>query len=66
MGKEDRIIRVIAAMVVAALYFAGVISSVVAIILMVVAAVFIATSLVSFCPLYLPLGLNTIRKKLNK
>ncbi|MFM7486477.1 MAG: DUF2892 domain-containing protein, partial [Cytophagales bacterium] len=35
MGKEDRIIRVMAAMVVAALYFAGVISSVVAIILMV-------------------------------
>ncbi|MFM8833825.1 MAG: DUF2892 domain-containing protein [Cytophagales bacterium] len=66
MGKEDRIIRVIAAMVVAALYFTGVISGVVAIILMVVAAVFIATSLVSFCPLYLPLGLNTIRKKLNK
>lgn len=66
MGKEDRIIRVMAAMVVAALYFTGVISGVVAIILMVVAAVFIATSLVSFCPLYLPLGLNTIRKKLNK
>ncbi|MFM7856155.1 MAG: DUF2892 domain-containing protein, partial [Flammeovirgaceae bacterium] len=54
MGKEDRIIRVMAAIVVAALYFTGVISGVVAVILVVVAGVFIATSLVSFCPLYLP------------
>jgi fatty acid desaturase len=66
MGNEDRIIRVVAAIAIIALYFGGVISGAVATILLVVAAAFIATSFVSFCPLYLPFGLNTIRKKLSK
>ncbi|MBS1554938.1 MAG: DUF2892 domain-containing protein [Bacteroidota bacterium] len=66
MGNEDRIIRVVAAMAIIALYFGGLISGTVATILLVVAAAFIATSFVSFCPLYLPFGLNTIRKKLSK
>jgi hypothetical protein len=66
MGNEDRIIRVVAAIAIIALYFGDVISGTVATILLVVAAAFIATSFVSFCPLYLPFGLNTIRKKLSK
>lgn len=66
MGNEDRIIRVVAAMAIIALYFGGLISGTVATILLVVAAAFIATSFVSFCPLYLPFGLNTIGKKLSK
>ncbi|MFM8911863.1 MAG: DUF2892 domain-containing protein [Flammeovirgaceae bacterium] len=66
MGNEDRIIRVVAAIAIIALYFGGVISGTVATILLVVAGAFIATSFISFCPLYLPLGLNTIRKKLSK
>ena len=66
MGKEDRIVRVMVAIAVAALYFTGVISGMVATILLAVAGVFIVTSLAGFCPLYLPLGLNTIRKKLTK
>lgn len=66
MGNEDRIIRVVAAIAIIALYFGGLISGTVATILLVVAAAFIATSFVSFCPLYLPFGLNTIRKKLSK
>lgn len=66
MGNEDRMIRVIAAIVIIALYFGGIISGTVAIVLLVVAGAFIATSFISFCPLYLPFGLNTIRKKLVK
>lgn len=66
MGNEDRIIRIVAAIAIIALYFGGVISGTVATILLVVAAAFIATSFVSFCPLYLPFGLSTIRKKLSK
>jgi hypothetical protein len=66
MGNEDRIIRVVAAIAIIALYFGGIISGTVATILLVLAAAFIATSFVSFCPLYLPFGLNTIRKKLSK
>lgn len=63
MGTADRIIRVIVAAVIAALYFTGTISGTVAIVLLVLAAVFILTSLVSFCPLYLPFGIKTCPAK---
>jgi len=46
-------------LVVAILYFAGQISGTAAIILGILAAVFILTSLVGTCPLYLPFGLST-------
>lgn len=59
MGSADRIIRTIVALLVAVLYLTGVISGTVAIILGVLAAVFILTSLVGTCPLYLPVGLST-------
>jgi K+-transporting ATPase A subunit len=59
MGNIDRGLRVVIALVVAVLYFAGQISGTVAIILGILAAVFILTSLVGTCPLYLPFGLST-------
>jgi hypothetical protein len=59
MGSADRVIRVILAALVAVLYFTNVISGTTAIILAVLAIVFVATSLTSFCPLYLPFGLST-------
>jgi uncharacterized membrane protein len=65
MGSADRIIRVMLAALVAVLYFMNVISGTTAIILAVLAIVFVATSLMSFCPLYLPFGLSTLRKKMN-
>jgi Protein of unknown function (DUF2892) len=65
MGSADRVIRVILAALVVVLYFMGVISGTTAIILLVLATVFLLTSLVSFCPLYLPFGLSTLRKKIN-
>lgn len=59
MGNIDRGLRVVIALVVAVLYFAELISGTVAIILGILAAVFILTSLVGTCPLYLPFGLST-------
>ncbi len=59
MGSADRIIRVLAAVVLIALYFGNVVTGTLGIVLLVVAGVFIVTSLVSFCPLYLPLGMST-------
>ena len=59
MGNLDRIIRVAVALVVAVLYFTNVISGTVAIVLGILAVIFLATSLVSTCPLYLPFGLST-------
>lgn len=62
MGSIDRGIRIAAAVLVAALYFSGVISGTVAIVLGVIAAVFILTSAVGFCPVYPLLRLNTCGK----
>jgi len=59
MGNLDRIIRTALAIVFAFLYFSGVVSGTLGIILLVLGAVFILTSLVSFCPLYIPFKINT-------
>ncbi len=64
MGSADKIIRIILAIIVFALYFTGTISGTLGIILMVFAVIFVLTSLVGTCPLYLPLGLSTLRKKI--
>jgi len=63
MGKIDRIARALFALLILVLYSLGLISGTVAIILGVFAGVFILTSILGFCPLYLPLGLNTKKKK---
>lgn len=62
VGSVDRIVRVVVALLIAVLYFTNVISGTVAIILGILAIVFILTSAVSFCPLYLPLGISTKKK----
>ena len=63
MGTADRAIRVIVAVVIAALFFTNVISGVLGIVLLVLAGVFVLTSLVSTCPLYMPFGLSTCEKE---
>lgn len=65
MGTADRIIRVIIAAIIAILFFTKVITGTLGIILLVLAVVFVLTSLVSFCPLYMPLGISTCAKKSN-
>ena len=62
MGSVDKVMRLIVAIVIAALYMMNVISGAVAIGLLVIAGIFILTSLVGYCPLYLPLGINTLGK----
>ena len=63
MGNIDRIVRVILAVVFAVLYFTGVVTGGLGIILLILAAVFLLTSIVSFCPLYLPFNVSTVEKK---
>jgi hypothetical protein len=65
MGLKDRIIRFLAAVVIAILYNINVISGTTAIILGAVALIFIVTSFISFCPLYVPFNISTMKKKLN-
>ena len=63
MGGADRVIRVIIAAFIAVLFFTDVVTGTVGIVLLVVAGVFLLTSIVSFCPLYAPFGLNTCPMK---
>lgn len=63
MGTTDKAIRILVAVVIAVLYFTNTISGTLAIVLGILAVVFILTSFISFCPLYLPFGINTLKKK---
>ena len=62
MGTADRIIRFLAVLAIAVLYFTGTISGAVAIVLGVVAVAFVVTSLVAWCPSYVPFGLSTCKR----
>jgi hypothetical protein len=63
MGTIDRVIRILIAAIFAVLYFTKVIPGTIGIVLLVLAVVFVLTSLISFCPLYWPFGINTGAKK---
>jgi len=62
MGIIDRVIRVILAVVVAVLFFTNLISGTAAIILGILSIIFVITSLIGFCPLYVPLKISTNKK----
>ena len=63
MGNTDKIIRLIIAAGIAILYFTGIITGTIAIVLLVLVGVFVLTSMVSFCPLYTLFGMNTCPRK---
>lgn len=63
MGNVDRILRIIIAAVLAYLYFGGIVPGTLGLVLVILGGVFVLTSLVSFCPLYTLVGLNTCPKK---
>lgn len=63
MGTADKVVRILVAVAIAALYFLGQISGILATVLLVLAGIFIATSFLSFCPLYLPFGFSTKKKQ---
>ncbi|MBU0942393.1 MAG: DUF2892 domain-containing protein [Flavobacteriaceae bacterium] len=62
MGTVDKIIRFAFAVLVGILYYTNLINGILAIILSAFASIFILTSFASFCPLYLPFGINTRKK----
>ncbi|MBK6363635.1 MAG: DUF2892 domain-containing protein [Saprospiraceae bacterium] len=63
MGSTDKIIRIIIAVVIAALYFGNIITGTLGLVLLVLAGVFVLTSVISFCPLYAPFGISTCNTK---
>ena len=62
LGSIDKAIRVLMAAIVFILVFAKVVTGTGAVILFILGVVLVLTSIVGFCPIYLPLGLSTMNK----
>jgi len=62
VGSTDRIVHLVLAVILAALYFTGTVSGTFGIVLLVLAVVFALTAAVSICPLYLPFKISTTGK----
>jgi hypothetical protein len=63
MGSTDRALRLIVAIALVVLYFSNILTGTLGIIALAAAGVFALTSLVSFCPIYPLLGINTCKTK---
>ena len=63
MGSADKAIRIVLAIVFAGLYITKLVEGKVGLALLVLGGVFLLTSIISFCPLYTLLGMNTSEKK---
>ena len=59
MGSLDKAVRIILAIVFAILYITKMVEGTFAIVLLVAGAIFLLTSIISFCPLYTLIGINT-------
>jgi len=63
MGLIDRIIRIVLAVVVGIFILTSQLTGVAAVILGILAVVFLLTSSVAFCPLYVPFRISTKKKE---
>ena len=61
MSNADRIFRVVIAALFSYLYFSGIVTGGLGILLVVLGGVFLLTSIVAFCPLYLPLKFSSFK-----
>ncbi|MCW8805064.1 MAG: DUF2892 domain-containing protein [Ignavibacteriaceae bacterium] len=62
MGSIDKGIRIILAVIIGILIFTNQVAGILAIVLGIFAVVFLLTSFMSFCPLYMPFKLSTLKK----
>jgi hypothetical protein len=63
MGGADRIIRILLAAVFAYLYFGGVVTGTIGLVLVILGGIFVLTSLLGFCPIYALVGISTCPRK---
>ena len=63
MSTADRIIRLVISAIMIALYFTGVVTGTIGIIMLALAGVFILTSIFSFCPIYAIFGMSSHPEK---
>jgi hypothetical protein len=61
MSDVDRIVRVVIAALFGYLYFSGIVTGALGIVLVGLSGVFVLTAIVAFCPLYLPFKFNTFK-----
>jgi hypothetical protein len=59
MGIADRVLRIVIALVIGVLYYFKIIEGVLGSALLALAGIFLATGLLSFCPLYTMFGIRT-------
>jgi len=59
MGMVDKIIRLVVAAIFVVLFFLKVVTGVWGIVMLIIALMFVVTSIISICPLYVPFGLKT-------
>ncbi len=62
MGLADKLVRVLVAIIISALYFTGTVTGTLGMVLLVLGGVFVFTSVISFCPLYTIFGISTCKK----
>lgn len=61
ISNTDRIVRAVIAALFAWLYFGGIVTGGLGIVLLVLASVFTLTAVVAFCPLYAPFKFSTYK-----
>lgn len=61
MGGLDRMVRLVVAVVLIALSYFNIVEGTLALVFYAVSAIFILTSLISFCPLYTIFGIKTCK-----
>jgi hypothetical protein len=63
MGTIDKTLRIIFGIIFGILYFSETVTGTIGIIILIITVMFILTSLVSFCPLYVPFKISTLKEK---
>ncbi len=63
VGNIDKVIRIVLAIVMAALFFTETVTGTLGIVLVILSGVFVLTSILGFCPIYAAVGLSTCPRK---
>ena len=63
MGQADRLIRILIAVVLGVLYYKGILTGTLGLVLLIIATIFVMTSFISFCPAYRLFGITTCKVK---
>jgi len=63
VGSTDKVISIILAVIGVVLFLTNVASGTLGYIVLAISAILVITSIISFCPIYIPFGINTAKKK---